>query len=59
MSDTYYPRHGEQSVEPDELHMAWLEDRVRVLEALLAECKSKVNYELVVKIDAALRESEP
>lgn len=38
MVEAYYPRHGgEQGVAPDEVHTAWLEDRVVRLERLLRE----------------------
>lgn len=33
MHDSYYPKHaGEQSATSEELHIAWLEDRIEVLE---------------------------
>jgi hypothetical protein len=41
MPDNYYPRHtGEQSPDSEELHIAWLEDRIGVLTAERDEARA-------------------
>jgi hypothetical protein len=66
MSEPYYPRHGEQSPDSDELHIAWLEDRIEVLEALLVEIRDVASVLPVSKyrhvgeqIDAVLKAGKP
>lgn len=43
MSDSYYPRHGgEQGASSEELHIAWLEDRIDVLTYERDEARAEV-----------------
>lgn len=60
MSDSYYPRHGgEQGASSEELHIAWLEDRVALLEQLLRVVQYQVSAPHADKIAEALRAGKP